>query len=207
VERDASGESRRIEKFLKQECYVNIGGIIMPYTVFHEKFPEIEKEETRSLIAIADPELPEGNYALVEAYCDEVGCDCRRVFFNIYSERRNEVVAVIAYGWENRKFYADWFGDNDPQIIDDLKGPALNLASHQSELAPILLDKIKYVLNDRNYIERIKRHYRMFKDFIEKGNRTEKSIKSDKRVKIGRNDPCPCGSGKKYKRCCMNKKT
>jgi uncharacterized protein YecA (UPF0149 family) len=24
--------------------------------------------------------------------------------------------------------------------------------------------------------------------------------------KIGRNDPCPCGSGKKYKKCCMNKK-
>lgn len=24
---------------------------------------------------------------------------------------------------------------------------------------------------------------------------------------IGRNDPCPCGSGKKYKRCCMRKKT
>jgi hypothetical protein len=22
--------------------------------------------------------------------------------------------------------------------------------------------------------------------------------------KIGRNDPCPCGSGKKYKKCCMN---
>ena len=24
--------------------------------------------------------------------------------------------------------------------------------------------------------------------------------------KIGRNDPCPCGSGKKFKNCCMNKK-
>jgi SWIM/SEC-C metal-binding protein len=22
---------------------------------------------------------------------------------------------------------------------------------------------------------------------------------------IGRNDPCPCGSGKKYKKCCLNK--
>ena len=22
----------------------------------------------------------------------------------------------------------------------------------------------------------------------------------------GRNDPCPCGSGKKYKQCCINKK-
>nr|WP_307990587.1 SEC-C metal-binding domain-containing protein [uncultured Niameybacter sp.] len=23
--------------------------------------------------------------------------------------------------------------------------------------------------------------------------------------KVGRNEPCPCGSGKKYKQCCMNK--
>lgn len=23
--------------------------------------------------------------------------------------------------------------------------------------------------------------------------------------KIGRNDPCPCGSGKKYKQCCLDK--
>jgi hypothetical protein len=25
-----------------------------------------------------------------------------------------------------------------------------------------------------------------------------------KRAKVGRNDPCPCGSGKKYKKCCLN---
>ena len=25
--------------------------------------------------------------------------------------------------------------------------------------------------------------------------------------KIGRNEPCPCDSGKKYKRCCINNKT
>lgn len=24
--------------------------------------------------------------------------------------------------------------------------------------------------------------------------------------KIGRNEPCPCGSGKKYKHCCVQKK-
>lgn len=24
-------------------------------------------------------------------------------------------------------------------------------------------------------------------------------------IKVGRNDPCPCGSGKKYKHCCMLK--
>ncbi len=24
--------------------------------------------------------------------------------------------------------------------------------------------------------------------------------------KVGRNDPCPCGSGKKYKKCCLGEK-
>lgn len=27
---------------------------------------------------------------------------------------------------------------------------------------------------------------------------------NDKNAKVGRNDPCPCGSGKKYKKCCLN---
>jgi len=26
-----------------------------------------------------------------------------------------------------------------------------------------------------------------------------------RKTKVGRNDPCPCGSGKKYKHCCLNK--
>jgi SWIM/SEC-C metal-binding protein len=30
-----------------------------------------------------------------------------------------------------------------------------------------------------------------------------KPIQAD--PKVGRNDPCPCGSGKKFKKCCMNK--
>jgi uncharacterized protein len=24
-----------------------------------------------------------------------------------------------------------------------------------------------------------------------------------RKAKIGRNEPCPCGSGKKYKKCCL----
>jgi hypothetical protein len=26
-------------------------------------------------------------------------------------------------------------------------------------------------------------------------------------MKIGRNEPCPCGSGKKYKKCCLDKQS
>jgi len=31
---------------------------------------------------------------------------------------------------------------------------------------------------------------------------TQKKLKDAEGKKIGRNDPCPCGSGKKYKNCC-----
>ena len=32
----------------------------------------------------------------------------------------------------------------------------------------------------------------------------QETVRRD-RPKVGRNDPCPCGSGKKYKNCCMKK--
>ena len=36
-------------------------------------------------------------------------------------------------------------------------------------------------------------------------NETEKVEPSKADVNPGRNDPCPCGSGKKYKKCCGGK--
>lgn len=33
------------------------------------------------------------------------------------------------------------------------------------------------------------------------GPATPQTVKR-KDVKVGRNDPCPCGSGRKYKKCC-----
>jgi len=36
--------------------------------------------------------------------------------------------------------------------------------------------------------------------------RRQRSAKVQRTVtKVGRNDPCPCGSGKKYKKCCLSK--
>ncbi len=37
------------------------------------------------------------------------------------------------------------------------------------------------------------------------GDGTVKKKPAVKKQKIGRNDPCPCGSGKKYKNCCLGK--
>src|SRR3990167_8042162 len=101
----------------------------MPYAPFHEKFPELARRELRTLISIDDPQLPPGNYLLLEMYCDEPGCDCRRVFLNVFRAESRTFEAVIAYGWESRKFYAKWMGDDDPRAMDSLQGPELNFGS------------------------------------------------------------------------------
>lgn len=44
---------------------------------------------------------------------------------------------------------------------------------------------------------------KLFGDFIEKDLR---KLNTTGNTKIGRNDLCPCGSGKKYKKCCLDKK-
>jgi len=140
----------------------------MPYAPFQERFPKIAAKETRAITILNNPELPSDTYGLIEAYCDELDCDCRRVFLNVISTNQKKLLATIAFGWERKKYYAKWMGDNDPKTIRDIKGPVLNLASTQSKLAPALLKQIKVVLQDKNYIERLKRHYNLFKDKIAK---------------------------------------
>jgi uncharacterized protein YecA (UPF0149 family) len=40
---------------------------------------------------------------------------------------------------------------------------------------------------------------------VREGEKTPERTPSaaGKLLKVSRNDPCPCGSGKKYKRCCL----
>ena len=80
----------------------------MPYACFHEYFPEIAERETRTITILeqSSSKLPPGEYSLIEMYCNERKCDCRRVFFYVISLPKKDVEAVIAYGWESRKFYA-----------------------------------------------------------------------------------------------------
>lgn len=114
----------------------------MPYAMFLQHFPEIAELETRTITILqrSPSGLAPGDYSLLEMFCDEPGCDCRRVMFCVVSSRTKDVEAVVAYGWESRDFYVKWMGDDDPHVIDDLQGPVLNLASPQSKHAPAILN-------------------------------------------------------------------
>jgi len=64
----------------------------------------------------------------------------------------------------------------------------------------------------RLYLFRIQKNETLKREKVAKvtaaGAATDKSVKKEpvkKKVKAGRNDPCPCGSGKKYKNCCLDK--
>lgn len=173
----------------------------MPYAFFHEYFPELASKETRTFTPLNNPQLPEVKYDLLEMYCDEDDCDCRRVFLSVLSEHHRDILAIIAYGWESTAFYKKWMKEDDPEVIKQLKGPELNLGSPQSKLAPALLQVVSQILEDQPYVERIKRHYQLFRARIAEAGRLKEEPARVK-AKVGRNESCPCGSSKKYKKCC-----
>mgnify|MGYP005844101099 CR=1 FL=1 len=119
----------------------------MPFVLFHDLFPEFAKEETRTIKLMEESELnlPVGDYSFAEMFCNEKGCDCRRVLFWVVSITHGGPVAVINWG-EHESFYAKWIRGGSRDLAKDLKGPSLNIGSPQSYLAPALLDLTANVL-------------------------------------------------------------
>ncbi len=64
----------------------------MPYAPFQERFPKIADKETRAMTILNNPELPSDTYGLIEVYCDELDCDCRRVFLNVISTNQKKTI-------------------------------------------------------------------------------------------------------------------
>lgn len=55
---------------------------------FFEIFPEQGERETRTITTRGYLGLPADEYALVEAYCPDPKCDCRRVMINVVGRRQ-----------------------------------------------------------------------------------------------------------------------
>lgn len=141
----------------------------MPFVPFHEFYPELAIRETRSL-NLSEPTLglPAGSYGMIELYCNEPGCDCRRVFFSVVTPHSPRPLACISYGWESADFYQGWGGFITREMAEEMARPSLDMAGRQSELAPALLRFVKEVLlADPAYIERLKRHNQMVREVVD----------------------------------------
>lgn len=108
-------------------------------------------------------------YRFSESFCGTPGCDCRRAMFQVHSVNAFRLETVIAWGWENERFYRKWMGSQaTKQDAAEMKGPILNPGSLATERAADLLDLFKtMLLTDRDFVMNTKEHYKMFKEAID----------------------------------------
>jgi hypothetical protein len=179
----------------------------MPMVPFYTRFRDLAFKEMRSVTVLEDRDgLPAGTYGFLESYCDERGCDCRSVFLNVVTpdmKAEDGVLATINFGWEKLDYYVKWM-HGAREFAREMKGPSLSSAMmEQSELAPALLELFnRALLTDEAYVQRLKRHYRMFRQAVEREELRPEDRQEPPSRQAAPNDPCPCGSGRKYKRCC-----
>jgi len=152
----------------------------MPMTPFMEKFPELGARETRSVTVTDQPDLPDGEYGFTELYCNEPGCDCRRVTIIVLRPETgwSKTWATIGYGWESLDFYREWGGAHSDPI--EMQGPCLDSLNVQTKYSSALLDLFRVLLQSPDYVERLKRHYQMFRESVEKGNSRQGSMESNR---------------------------
>jgi len=145
----------------------------MPMTPFIQRFPELGARETRSATLPHGQELPPGEYGFMEFYCDEPGCDCRRATIQVLRPETgwSKIWATISYGWESPDFYAKW----GPHAGDahEMSGPSLDTLNPQTKYSPALLNLFRLLLESPEYVERLKRHYRMFRESVEQEHRRQ----------------------------------
>lgn len=140
----------------------------MSMAPFHTRFRDITAHETRSVTVQGTLGLPDGEYGFIEFYCDDPGCDCRRVVINVVcSTTGPKIWASINYGWESLDFYERWMGDKE--LARDSQGASLDPFNQQSPYSRALLEIFNQMcLSDTAYVERLKRHYDLFKTSLKR---------------------------------------
>ncbi len=103
--------------------------------------------------------------------------------------------------------------DNDPKTTNRTLHRLLDLGYSETDskemIAAILVEEMYDVMknnevyNEKRYckkLDKLPEYY--LQKYVE--SETDQEIQSTvvNEHKVGRNDPCPCGSGKKYKKCC-----
>ena len=146
-------------------------------------------------------EVENEKYCVDDQYCVVTSCTCNDIALTFIPLRENinedvDVCPAIFYNYEDRTWGMD------------------NTAEEPTSLAKALVrELIKQGLH-HTFREHHKKLRTLYKEYKKKHF---SALRNDSRVefnrapertlqgKLGRNDPCPCGSGKKYKKCCSGK--
>jgi preprotein translocase subunit SecA len=102
---------------------------------------------------------------------------------------------------------------NDPKCtkktFNRLLGLGYEVDESKEMIGSILIEEMYYIMkhkepfNEKRYAKKLE----LLPDYVEEGEDSSDSTVTlqplEVAPEIGRNEPCPCGSGKKYKKCCL----
>ncbi|MCA1787381.1 MAG: SEC-C domain-containing protein [Desulfobacteraceae bacterium] len=158
---------------------------------------DYEAVERDGLMYAYNDVLPYGNqmrvtindreYLIFDQFCLLPGCSCTHTVLDILpdteAETRPETSFVLKLIYTKKRWEKN----------DDLPG-SITLAAVRSAIEERYPDFYRSL---RSRHEKLKHIYQKCRknEFL--------PAQPAQTVKVGRNDPCPCGSGKKYKKCCF----
>ncbi len=160
---------------------IEVGGL---KTAYHEILPY---DDMLSL------DLDGQNLKIIDQYCLKLGCPCTSATLTFLKEGEEDSREASILGTVEADYKKKRWGEiyEDFSII-----PFTTIRDAVNKHFPGLWKELR------------KRHRHLRKIYLHCSNRHFSAGGQRIRVagkKIGRNDPCPCGSGKKYKKCCLNK--
>ena len=150
------------------------------YTAYVQHYYELEKEAYNRILT---------NYPDNEAYV---------------SGAAGSLAKTLGFKESEMEIFVGFVDGINPSLLEEIK--AEEITDETEILLKIDYEKLYWNMHDakadwlyslpswEHVISKEKRAE------ISKQYRESKTVHVDK---IGRNDPCPCGSGKKYKKCCM----
>lgn len=137
----------------------------MAMTPFYTRFGDLAFQEMLVVFVRDISAIPDGEYGFLELYCDEPGCDCRRVIIDVVATTTgSKIWATINYGWETLEYYATWAGSKE--VAQDMCGAELDWLNPQTQYSRAFLRLFEDMIQDQTYVERLKRHYQMFKEAL-----------------------------------------
>jgi len=124
------------------------GAGLLPFVLL---FPEQGMAETRVFTVRRQRSLPDDDYALMESFCTDATCRCRRVMLNVAGRRHGGILATVSYAF-----------DRD----DPFAGPFLDPLNPQSAYSDTLLSFVEQALADSAYVARLEAHYYQVKGAV-----------------------------------------
>ena len=173
-------------------------------------FPKGTNFVTEKMVEDTDlQELTEKVLTEINERYDKKIMDARDLGFDFYDFERYILLRVVDQSWMDHidqmaimknEVGLRAYGQHDPIVV--FKREGFDMFDAMTE--KIRTDTASILLNVEVDKIQVRNPQPKPRIIVENGPKESKGPASSTKV-VGRNDPCPCGSGKKYKNCCGNK--